>query len=257
LGEQRKIFEGHEGSGVMPTQEDIANLQDMFAPEELHADLVPYLSQGRLGQGLFHPLVHDPMYSEIKNKLTNRMYLQKTAAIQRAVEEGKWSSYIFLHERPYRLDALEKVLYEHNVDDPETVWSLIGSVWVDSENIHQNFDTWCDIWMINVDLRPDYVMDDDERAAFAALPEMIDIFRGVSHKDALEGLSWTTSREKAEWFAHRASRIQGGRPILASAKVHKTDVLAHFLGRNELEIVVMPEDLMELDSNNLRKKPVK
>lgn len=236
----------------MPDEKDIALLQDMFAPEELDEDLVPYVTQGRLGMAIFHPYVHDPFYTPLKNKMTNKMFRQKKEAVERAIAEGNWRSYVIMHERPYRLEALEAILYEHEIDDPTIIWPLVASIWTDSENICQNLDQWLDVWDQSLANRHELVMTDDERAALIALSDEIVIYRGVSHPDAVGGLSWTMDRTKAEWFAHRASRLQGGKPLLATGKILKSSALAHFLGRGETEIVCLPEDVMEVTTIKLR-----
>jgi hypothetical protein len=225
---------------------DTAFLDDLFGEEPLHEDLVPYLSDWRRGKAIWHPLVHEPMYHEIQNKMYNRMYLSKTAALKKAIEDKKWGSYIFIHERPYRFDALIEVIYDHKERNPEVVWPLIASVWTDSENINQNYDDWVELWDILPERRIELVMEDDERAAYDFLPDVIEVFRGVGHGDAAEGLSWTTNRDKAEWFARRFPGMEGRTPLMVSGTVSKADVLAHFLGRNEFEIVVFPDRVNDL-----------
>lgn len=227
------------------TADDVKRLLDTFGPEPLHDDLIPYLVEngGTFGgPGLYHPLVHDPFYNEHLNRQHNRMYLHKKEAIERAIAEGNWGSFIFLHEKPYRFDALTEMLYTHGVTDPKIVWPMISNVWTNIENVHENYDGWREVWDIDIPNRLELVMEDVEREAYAALPETIPVFRGVSHPDAVEGLSWTTDRKKAEWFAYRETGRKGAeRALLAVGVAQKKDVLAHLLGRNESEIVVLPE----------------
>lgn len=235
-------------------EEKTALLMDMFAPEPLNEELVPFLAQGRLGNGIFHPLIHDPFYHEAMNKRINAMFMHKTEAVAKAIEEGRWSSMLFLHERPYRLDALEEILYTHEIDDPEIVWPLVGNVWTDSENINQNLEQWREVWDSPIPRRFELVMDEDERAALAALPETFEIYRGMGDEAAIEGMSWTTNKAKAEWFAHRFSGLDSHAPHLATGTVSKVNVLAHFLGRGEAEIVVLPENVQGQKVTRLRKK---
>jgi hypothetical protein len=235
-------------------EEKQAVLMDMFAPEPLNEELVPFLAQGRLGQGIYHPLIHDPFYQEAMNKRINAMFKHKTEAVAKAIEEGRWASMLFLHERPYRLEALEEILYTHEIDDPEIVWPLIASVWTDSENINQNLDQWLEVWDSSIPRRFELVMDEEERAALAALPETFEIYRGMGAEEAADGMSWTTDKVKATWFAHRFSGLTEHMPYLATATVAKANVLAHFLGRNESEIVVLPENVEGMVVKRLRKK---
>ena len=68
--------------------------------EKLHSDLIPY----SVDQMVHHPLViglaHDASYM-------NQRYRQKKGLLAKAEADGDWGQYIFLHERPYRIGALE------------------------------------------------------------------------------------------------------------------------------------------------------
>ncbi len=232
---------------MMDFDESVDELREWFAPEPLHPDLAARVIERHGYTGIYHPLVHEPFHAPALNKHSNRMYQHKLEAVAKAIATGDWSSFIFLHERPYRLDALMTIVSEHGVTDGTAVWPLISDVWADSENIFQNFTAWRELWSLPLPQR-ELTMTDDERAALAALPDTIPVYRGVRHRKAVKGLSWTTDRAKAQWFAKRFS---GGRSRLASGVVKKSDVLAHLLGRNESEIVVLPEHVAKLKSIEL------
>jgi hypothetical protein len=236
------------------TQEDVDKLMDMFGPEDLHPELAEYLETGSslLGSMIRHPLVFSVPHWEQSNKMVNRQFAQKTKAVAAAIAEGNWATFVFLHERPYRVDALEAVLFEHEIEDPAIVWPLISSVWIDSENIYQNFRRWKDIWEVPVPRRTVKIMDMEERAALNALPATITVYRGVAHESSVGGMSWTTDRDKAVWFARRFAADERRKPMLATATVRRKDVIAHFLGRNEFEIVVLPEDVTVLEVVGLK-----
>lgn len=223
-----------------PTEKEVAAFNDMFEPQELHPDLAGCIGPGPFGEGLYHPLVHEPFYKDVMNKRYNMMYLHKTEALKKAIAADNWHSYIFLHERPYRVDALDEVLNTHQINDPEVVWPLIASAWIDSENIYQNLQQWMDIWDLDIPKRSEHIHDENDLKALANLPEVIPIYRGIAHKDAVEGMSWTTDKDKAIWFAQRFSGGKDRVPYLVTAKVKKSNVIAHFLGRNESEIVAFP-----------------
>lgn len=79
--------------------------------------------------------------------------------------------------------------------------------------------------------------DDEERASMAAFPDRIEVYRGtsgISVAKARVGMSWTTDKGAAAWFANRF----GGDPLVLRAEVRKADVLAHFA--YESEVVVRP-----------------
>lgn len=67
--------------------------------------------------------------------------------------------------------------------------------------------------------------------------EPITLYRGAL-KGEQRGLSWTTSRERAEWFARRGDMTGRGRQMYVwEAQVPRESTLAHFTNRMEDEIV--------------------
>ena len=80
------------------------------------------------------------------------------------------------------------------------------------------------------------MMDEDERAAYDALPEVFTIYRGCG-KSNKWGLSWTTSKECAEKFPMYGRYRPEGKAILVTAEVKKSEVIAVKLDRNEFEII--------------------
>jgi hypothetical protein len=122
---------------------------------------------------------------------------------------------------------------EFGLTGPE-YWSLVGAVWVNSENIFQNLRRWRRVWCSR-EPGLEACMDDKERAALADLPDWFRLWRGTAHERSVRGLSWTTDREKAERFARRLAIKT--KPLLAAGIVAKKDVKAVFLGRGESEVV--------------------
>jgi hypothetical protein len=86
------------------------------------------------------------------------------------------------------------------------------------------------------------MMDEAERAALAALPDPLRVFRGFSLDDHERGFSWTISRELAEWFAQRFALL-GGEARVASGLIAKAKVIAYLSSRNEDEVLALPEDV--------------
>lgn len=58
----------------------------------------------------------------------------------------------------------------------------------------------------------------------------------------VKALSWTLSRETAEWFAHRFD--EDG--TVYEAKIDKKHICALFTGRNESEVIVDPKQLKDI-----------
>lgn len=216
---------------------DILDLEAMMK-EDLHPDLLPYVQPTDSGLDMVqHPLVHE--FLTVPG-LLNRQYEQKSLALAKAWDEEDWSSYIYLHERPYRFVALYSIVWRM---DDEDYWTRLRSVWTDSENIWQNADDWFDLWHDEKrrESRPLQVMDDDEYVTWLALPEVVTVYRGFSvDPDADEidndgASSWTLDEDKAWWFARRFAHQ--GEPRVAVGTVRREDVLAYLDSRGESEIV--------------------
>lgn len=197
------------------------------------------------GRALKHPLCFDVPYFEAMAGYTNKRYLQMKEIVEELAEEGKWYTYVFMHERPYRLETFTDIA--HELSDEE-YWEIAGGVWTDTENLWQNYSEWHDVLDSDRAGR-EMMMDEDERVALAALPDEFTIYRGFKHPlehGQVCGLSWTLDRERAVWFASRWLDDLVDEPAVATARVKKSDVIAHFLGRGEQEIVVLPEHLIDL-----------
>jgi hypothetical protein len=84
-------------------------------------------------------------------------------------------------------------------------------------------------------LRREYMMTDEDKQAFNALPEVVTVYRGCQKGLNENGLSWTTDKDKAEFFAHRF-RKQG---IILKRQVRKSEIVAMLTGRGESEVIVL------------------
>ena len=219
---------------------------------DLHPDLVPYIIDHELfGKTIDHPLVRFmPLEHEGMTTRANDCYKWKKNLLKKSVKERDWDAYVFAHERPYRVAALCDIRINHELTGRE-FWPVLGSAWVDSNNIWQNPDEWLELWSERMPYSYS-VMDKVDRKAFKALPDEMTVWRGVGNRDAVEGLSWTTDRNMALWFAYRF--MKGRKPHLAQGQVSKRDVLAHFTGRGESEIVVIPEYVVDITVEKLSAK---
>jgi len=204
-------------------------------------ELKPFVRQGEFFTMLHHPLVVQVPFDPEFAGHANMLYKHKVKAIEKALEEKHYHHYVFLHERPYRLDALRNLIAE-NIPAKD-YWNLVGSVWVDSENIHENLEIWREIWA-----RPDidrrYIMDDRELEVYNLMPDTVMVYRGASHPDVKDGMSWTLSRNKAAWFANRFNAK--GPAYIASGKIKREKLLAYFNGRSEREVVLFPENIEKI-----------
>ncbi len=214
--------------------------------EELHPDLVPWIQNASFGKMLKHPLVFSMFYHPGMNALTNEQYKHKLKALEEAKKNKKWASYIWIHERPHRLEKFAEIQKELS---DEEYWELLGSIWSDSENLWQYGSLLG--FLVNIG-RPgrEAMMDDREKAFLDKLPDQFVIHRGHQNRNRL-GYSWSLSYWRAKWFAQRYQQKSQG---IVSALVNKKDVIAVLLGRNEFEVVASPRNL-EIKTNRKTVRP--
>jgi hypothetical protein len=196
--------------------------------EPLHPDLAPFLElDGALGAQIRHPLVYQvPLFS---NGSANAYYLQKKKDLDRALDEKNFSQVVFLHERPYRLQAFMQIA--HNLSDKK-YWSILSDIWTDTENQWQNLGAWKRL-LSSQRYHRHSLMDDTEIQLLNSLPELVTIYRGCVKGQNEDGLSWTLDKAKAEFFANRFSK-EG---IILEREIPKSEIIAVFTGRGESEVV--------------------
>lgn len=215
---------------------------DLLARQE---PLVPELAMYFSEQGGFptirHPLVYSVPYFHSMNALLNEQLAYKKQAVEKAMLGNDWMRYITLHERPWRVEAL-RIASKHMIG--RAYWEAVSFVWSDSENIHQNRWIWRFLLQKNIPGR-EFMMEDSERAALEAMPSHLAIYRGCACSDR-KGLSWTTSKKTARWFASRTANLLGVESCVFEATVEKSKVIAYLTGRNEKEVIVLPSDLQDV-----------
>lgn len=205
-------------------------LEEMQASreQELHPDLQPYVEHD---ENLFGPMLRHPLVYQIPlidNGMANHCYERKQPALMKAYEERNWHQYVFLHERPYRFKALLKALATS-----DSAYGVVRDVWIDSENIWQNKGMWLPVLK---DAGPKRLMLTEERKALADMPDLVTVYRGCRRHNK-NGISWTTDKARAEWFARRFSKPQSP-GLVQTGKVSKSFILAFLTGRSEDEVLV-------------------
>ena len=137
-----------------------------------------------------------------------------------------WLGAIFIVERPYRAQELCNLLPYMSSKEK---WEAIKEVYIDSENPSINYDFWKLCFTLD-DLKDFY--DESKKD----LSDTLKIYRGMSikeYKSKKRGFSWTLSKEKAEFFAHRFKR----NGVVEELDVNKNDVVCFLPDRKEQEVI--------------------
>lgn len=224
------------------------NLTDLLErKEELNEELAPYLNDSGPFLALQHPLIYSvPHFSEL-NAIVNARYHMISQANADNLSKGDYIRYLLNHERPWRLDAFEKI--QDKLSNKQ-YWETLSWIYIDCENIWQNYDVWNQLLFDTKRKGKSAFMNVNERRVFKSLPNLIKIYRGVSsnHK---EGISWTTDKSKATWFPQRFSALRPDGAKLIIAHIHKSKVLAYLNSREESEIVCRYADVQGITSRTL------
>ena len=88
-------------------------------------------------------------------------------------------------------------------------------------------------------------MPPEIRAAYDALPDLVEVWRGTDRK-RVRNFSWTMKSEKAEFFAVHRRGAPFPNPVVAHAFIPKEHVFYADNGRNEAEVVLDPRRLRKL-----------
>ena len=86
-------------------------------------------------------------------------------------------------------------------------------------------------------------VSDAEQKIFDALPDRVRVFRGCS-RAYIKGVSWTTKRHIAEWFAEW--RCFDPDPVVVTGMIDKRNIFATNNDRNEHEVILDPHQVQEL-----------
>jgi len=196
--------------------------------ETLHPDLVPYLEQSSEGwMMLRHPLVYQvPFFS---NGSANATYAQKKKDVKDALGSWNYQRFVFLHERPYRVEAFKKI--EEKLGDV-SYWQMLTHIWVDTENQYAYLKDWKKLLTAERQHRH-YMMNEEDDQLLRSLPEEVTIYRGCQKGLNEKGLSWTLDKSKAEFFANRFSK----KGIILEKKIPKSEIVALLTVRGETEII--------------------
>lgn len=112
---------------------------------------------------------------------------------------------------------------------------IMHEVWISVENINNNVNvSQMETLKMLRNCNKKYLMGQENYEAYENLPDTFVVYRGLQENAQEDGLSWTLSKDVAEWFA---SRFENNGEIIEKT-VHKTEVIAYFNDREEEEIIL-------------------
>lgn len=204
--------------------------------EKLDSGLVKYVEAHRFLSFLRHPLLVIPLNLDAAsqespyNGMINELIRVRSKKLAELENQRDYRAALLLVERPFRLEYALKYLPHVTTDE---YWECVSWVWMDSE-APCRANEW--IWRTLFTGRGGNPSLTDQD--FQALPEVITVYRGGN---ALS-LSWTTDRDKAEWFADRF----GNDESVWMGTVEKRHILHAENGRGESELVIDPYHVQEI-----------
>ena len=125
---------------------------------------------------------------------------------------------------------------------------ILASAWINCEAPHNDPElNKADLLSMFKSADPKALMEDDEYEQLQELEDTLTVYRGVTsyNADNTKALSWSLSKETAEWFAHRFN--QDG--TVYEAQIDKEHIFAVFNGRNESEVVLDPQYLTDISED--------
>ena len=188
----------------------------------------PFFENGFLydGQGIFNALEDTDRYCD---------YLKTFAS--RAIEPCEDIEGILGYVRKsYRLTFLSFMQKEKIITKKEC-GNLLAGQWTLIEVMNHDTNVTKNqilSWIKEAD--KDLLMDSEELALYNAFPEVATIYRGCGKPTGKKGLSWTTNKQKAEWFADRFKEKKSG--FVYRANIRREDIVFYTDSRSEQEVVV-------------------
>ena len=136
-------------------------------------------------------------------------------------------------DRASRMAVLEAILDEA---EGGSFWAIFIAWWPDFEFPHE-WETLVDrLRDVNAIIPAYSYLSSADQAFFDSLPKGITVYRGASG-DFPPGVSWTTDKAKALWFAQRFRKHSAS---VLNGIVCKGNIWAVFTGRGESEILCDP-----------------
>ena len=136
------------------------------------------------------------------------------------------------YDRHEQLEVLfEAVCDDDMPEDTEAWWTIVKDVWERTESACDQPEAWYTIFSACPDINA------STREFIKNIPIL---YRGITAESANidTGWSWTTNRDKAEWFAHRNALFTGGTPLVLECRPNPRDVLCYIEDSDEGEVIL-------------------
>lgn len=222
-------------------------------PESLrhHVRVLP----GSSFQSFHHPFLVDILPLGLPAPIEEILQAREDQAWAQ-LEKGAVASYIFRHERPYRMTELLRLVrggyFDGSLRSSVRYWRLLASVWMDAEEDEASL-LWGLLLAARLPARGAMTSSADRRA-LRAMPARLALYRGLQAEDedaaldaACVGYSWTLSHATAGFFAQRHLRPDQSAWI-ARTQIDRDQVIAYLTRRGEAEILV---ESAELDASKI------
>ena len=185
-----------------------------------------------------HPFIEEGVSFNLKtgeviNLLENEEVLKKEKALRlKRMKNMSPLQIAFCVSKPYRMLYLSLDFpYLSKKERSE----IMHEVWISVENINNNVNvSQMETLKMLRNCNKKYLMGQENYEAYENLPDTFVVYRGLQENAQEDGLSWTLSKDVAEWFA---SRFENNGKIIEKT-VHKTEVIAYFSDREEEEIIL-------------------
>jgi hypothetical protein len=140
-------------------------------------------------------------------------------------------------------DRAQRLLELTADSDPAVFWQVFHQVWNNCD------DTWylqldiIEALELNREAQPPRLFwNDEQKAFFDALPEVVTIYRGCS-RERMRGVSWTTDKAVAEGFARGHRGITVPDAIVAEYRIAKPDIITVMPDIAESEVIIDPRGI--------------
>lgn len=178
--------------------------------------------------------------AELKEAVEEHRELHTEKFRQRLQAKGRIDqiySYLMLFSSFERVQALLEATYSEPAD---VFWPVFINSWQVCDGTRAWRKVLIDVLVHRRSQQPAWqFLPDGDRAFLDTLSWPLTVYRGCGRRH-IRGISWTTDRIKAEYFARGGRLGRQHDPVIATAQVKKAGVFFVLQGRRESEIVLDP-----------------